>query len=70
MFNLAWVNCEKKPDDIGRVSLECKVTKAVVWATSDKSDPDKPNCSLDLDSAEYSMKELQKGVFYRNRGLY
>jgi hypothetical protein len=63
MFNLATVNCEKQPDDKGRVSLECKVTKAVVWATSDKPDPDKPNCSLDLDSSEYSMKELQKGVF-------
>ena len=62
MFNLATVNCEKQSDDMGRVSLECKVTKAVVWATSDKPDPDNPNCSLDLDSSAYSMKELQKGV--------
>jgi hypothetical protein len=59
MFNLATVNCEKQLDDKGRVSLECKVTKAVVWATSDKPNPDNPNCSLDLDSSTYSMKELQ-----------
>jgi len=62
MFNLATVNCEKQSDDRGRVSLECKVTQAVVWATSDKPDPDKPNCSLDLNASAYSMKELQKGV--------
>ena len=62
MFNLATVNCEKQSDERGRVSLECKVTKAVVWADSAKPDPDNPNCSLDLDSSEYSMKELQKGV--------
>jgi hypothetical protein len=61
-FNLATVNCEKKPDDMGRVSLECKGTMAAVRATSDKPGLDKPNCSLDLDSSEYSMKELQKGV--------
>jgi len=36
--------------------------KAVVWATPDKPDPDNPNCSLDLDSSTYSMKELQKGI--------
>jgi hypothetical protein len=43
-------------------AFECKVTKAVVWATSDKPDTNKPNCSLDLESIEYQMKELQKGV--------
>jgi len=62
LFNLATINCEKQLDDVGKASLECKVTKAVVWATSDKPDTDKPNCSLDLDSSAYSMKELQKGV--------
>ena len=62
MFNLATVNCEKQTDDAGKASLECKVTKAVVWATSDKPNTDKPNCSLDLDSSTYPMKELQKGV--------
>ena len=51
MFNLSSVHCEKRPDDVGRVSLECKVTKAVVWANSDKPDPAKPNCSLDLSSS-------------------
>ena len=30
MFNLATVNCEKQLDDMGRASLECKVTKAIV----------------------------------------
>ena len=62
MFNLAMVDCEKQSDDTGKVSLECKVTKAVVWAHPDKPDPDNPNCSLDLDVSIYSMKELQKGV--------
>jgi hypothetical protein len=63
MFNLATVNCEKQTDDMGRATgLECKVTKAVVWASSDKPDTDKPNCSLDLDSSSYSMKQLQKGI--------
>jgi hypothetical protein len=62
MFNLAFVECEKQTDDTGRVSLECKVTKAVVWAGSDKPNTDKPNCSLDLDVAKFSMKELSKGV--------
>jgi len=62
MFNLATINCEKQLDDRGRVSLECKVTQAVVWATPDKPNTDNPNCSLDLVSEAYSMKELQKGV--------
>jgi hypothetical protein len=61
-FNLATIMCEKQLDDTGKVSLECKVTQAVVWATSDKPNTDKPNCSLDLNSSSYSMKELQKGV--------
>ncbi len=62
MFNLATINCEKQLDDVGKASLECKVTKAVVWAQSGKPDTDKPNCSLDLDASAYSMKELQKGI--------
>jgi len=62
MFNLAMVNCEKQLDDAGKASLECKVTKAVVWANSGKPDTDNPNCSLDLDSSAYSMRELQKGI--------
>lgn len=61
-FNLAFINCEKQSDDTGKVSLECKVTKAVVWADKGKPDTDNPNCSLDLDTSEYSMKELQKGI--------
>ena len=61
-FNLTMVNCEKTRDDNGKVSLGCKVTRAVVWATSDKPNTDNPNCELDLDIAEYSMKELQRGV--------
>jgi hypothetical protein len=62
MFNLARVDCENQSDDTGKVSLECKVTQAVVWANSDKPDPDNSNCSLDLNSSTYTMKELQKGV--------
>src|SRR5215472_14385192 len=62
MFNLATIDCEKQFDDRGRVSLECKVTQAVVWSKPDKPDTNNPNCSLDLVSTAYSMKELQKGV--------
>src|SRR5262249_34437567 len=62
MFNLAIVNCEKQLDDKGRVSLECKLMQAIVWAGSGKPDPDNPNCSLDFDYSTFSMKELQKGV--------
>src|SRR5262249_44437581 len=64
MFNLAIVDCEKQLDDRGRVSLECKLMQAVVWASgrSEKPNTDEPNCSLDLNSSAYSMKELQKGV--------
>jgi hypothetical protein len=62
MFNLAFIDCENQQDDTGRVSLECKVTKAVVWAASANPDTNNPNCSLDLDSSTYPMKELQKGV--------
>jgi hypothetical protein len=47
-FNLATVNCEKKSDEMGRVTLECKVTMAAVRGTSDKPDTDKqrggPGC--------------------------
>src|ERR1017187_10294838 len=60
MFNLAQIVCEKQPDDVG--GLECKVAKAVVWAKSGNPDPDNPNCSLDLETSTYTMKELQKGV--------
>lgn len=62
MFNFASVDCEKQTDDTGRVSFECKVTKAVVWANPDKPNTDKPNCSLDLDILKFSMKEISKGV--------
>jgi hypothetical protein len=63
MFNLATVNCENQTDDAGKATgLECKVTKAVVWASTGKPDTDNPNCSLDLDSSSYSMKQLQKGI--------
>jgi hypothetical protein len=63
MFNLATLNCEKQTDDMGKATgLECKIAKAVVWASAGKPDTDKPNCSLDLDSSSYSMKEIQKGI--------
>jgi type 1 fimbria pilin len=61
-FNLSTINCEKQFDDVGKASLECKVMQAIVWATSDKPDADKPNCSLDLNFSTYSMKELRNGV--------
>jgi len=62
MFNLTTVDCEKRRDDMDRVSLECKVTQASVYAHSDKPNSENPNCALDLNSSTYSMKELQKGV--------
>jgi hypothetical protein len=62
MFNLTQVECSKQPDDTGKVSLECKLTSAVVWGQSGKPDTDNPNCSLDLNASAYSMKELQKGI--------
>jgi hypothetical protein len=63
MFNLSMVSCEKQTDDMGKTTgLECKITKAVVWASAGKPDTDKPNCSLDLDSSTFSMKQLQKGI--------
>jgi hypothetical protein len=61
-FNLATVACEKHSFYGGKVSIQCNVAKAVVWAESGKPDTDKPNCSLDVDSSTYSMKELQKGI--------
>jgi hypothetical protein len=63
MFNLTKVNCENQFDDKGKATgLECKVTKAVMWANPAKPDTDKPNCSLDVDVSDFSMKELQRGV--------
>jgi hypothetical protein len=61
-FNLTRVNCEKQRDDTGRVSLECKLTQAALLDRSEKPNIDTPNCSLDLSSSTYPMKELQKGV--------
>ncbi len=62
-FNVTKVNCENKFDEMGRPNgLECKLTQAVMWANSAKPDTDKPNCSLDVDNSEFSMKELQRGV--------
>jgi hypothetical protein len=62
MLNLATVNCEKQIDDPGKAPLECKLTKAVVWASADNPNTATPNCLLDLDSSTYSMRELQKGI--------
>jgi hypothetical protein len=63
MFNLAKINCEKQLDDRGRATgLECKMTQAVLWANPPKPDTDRPNCSLDVETSEFSMKELQRGV--------
>ena len=60
MFNLATVNCEKQSDNTG--NLECKVTRAEVLASPDSPNSDNPNCSLDLGSSVYQMKELQIGI--------
>jgi hypothetical protein len=47
---------------MGIVSLECKVTQAVASAQGGQPNTDNPNCLLDLDVSEYSMKELQLGI--------
>lgn len=60
-FNLSEIVCEKQSDDLGG-NLECKVTQAVMYAQSGNPDPDNPNCSLDLTTSTYTMKELQRGV--------
>jgi hypothetical protein len=63
MFNLTKVACEKQIDESGKASgLECKLTQAVMWANEGKPDTDNPNCSLDVDTYSYSMKELQKSI--------
>jgi hypothetical protein len=62
MFNLTTINCTKQLDDSDKASFECNVTRSVVWSQSGKPDVDEPNCSLDLESSSYSMRELQKGI--------
>jgi hypothetical protein len=44
-FNLAFIGCEKQFDDTGKVSLECKVTRAAVQADKGNPDTDNPNCT-------------------------
>jgi hypothetical protein len=62
-FNLSKINCDNQLDDRGRATgLDCKVTQAIMWANSAKPDTDKPNCSLDVETSEFSMKELRRGV--------
>ena len=61
MFNLTEVVCQKRLDGGG--NLECKLTQAVVWAQSGNPEPENRNCSLDLESSTYTMKELQAGIF-------
>jgi hypothetical protein len=53
MFNITTVDCEKRRDEMDRVSLECKLTQAVVHATSGKPNTDTPNCSLDITGSTY-----------------
>jgi hypothetical protein len=62
LFNLTKINCENQTDDMGKLSLECKVTQAVMYAHSEAPDQNNPNCALDLDTSTYTMKELQKGI--------
>jgi hypothetical protein len=61
-FNLARLHCEKQTDAYGKPELQCKIMQATVIARDEKPNTDNPNCSLDLDDSEYSMKQLQKGV--------
>ena len=62
-FNLAFVDCEQQTDNVGKqTGLNCKITEAVTWANDAKPDGDKANCSLDLDTHSFSMKQLSKGV--------
>jgi len=62
-FNFTTLNCEKQIDENGRATgMTCKMVQAITWANNAEPNTAEPNCSLDLDSSEYSMKQLQKGV--------
>ncbi len=61
-FNLTIINCEKQDDVRGKQNVVCRMMKAMVWAEAEKPNIDNPNCSLHLDTAEYAMKELQRGI--------
>jgi len=61
-FNLTSINCEKQPDANGAVSVACKVTRASMYAESGEPNSSTPNCSLDLDITDFSMKETAPGI--------
>jgi hypothetical protein len=62
-FNLSKIDCENEIDENGRsTGMKCKVAQAVTWANDKEPNSERPNCSLDLDTSEYSMKQLQKGI--------
>jgi hypothetical protein len=63
MFNLTTINRLKKSNNATSSDLECKVTAAIVWSNREKPNIDVPNCQLDLEFSEYSMREIQHGVF-------
>ena len=62
LFNLTSLDCDKQSDDTNQLIAKCKLTSAVVWAKPDKPNTDDPNCLLDLEITEFSMKELSAGV--------
>jgi len=61
-FNLTMVSCDRQDDGKGKSATVCKVIRASALARDEKPNPENPNCSLDLDVTEYSMRQLQKGV--------
>ena len=61
MFNLASINCEKQPDDMGKVSLNVKLRR-LLYGLNQVSRTQTIQIVRSISTFNISMKELQKGV--------
>ena len=59
-FNLTEVNCRNSRD--GSNAVYCDVAKAITWADDKAPNVDFPNCNLDIDTSDFVMKEISKGI--------
>lgn len=59
-FNLTEVNCRNSRD--GSNAVYCDVAKAITWADDKAPNVDFPNCNLDIDTSDFIMKEISKGI--------
>ena len=62
-FNFSTVNCRPEENRNGKSALRCKVDRAYLIAVSEQPNVQSPNCTLDMESVEFEMKEISKGVF-------